>query len=205
LNYLPDKPVTHEEAIKILYGFLCDNTLKEGDSLKKVRQFYHNLKGMINRHSRHLAVLFETYYDLVEITMENGDVHHIPVPLFFGHGGGRSWLIRFVMHLPRAEHRRDNNFFTCPKCKKRKSWYAGICGECDDELYEKSEDELEEYFNWSDRHSEKEMIRQKLKDEIIKYISSGNKDKIYSELKVKKIEYVVAEYHLLPRHMEKLI
>ncbi|DBA34712.1 TPA_asm: hypothetical protein vir519_00047 [Caudoviricetes sp. vir519] len=89
------------------------------------------------------------YYDLIQVPSG-----HIPITMV------KLWKI---LPLPVLGKRTDE-FFSCPRCK-RKSFYAGVCRICRDELNaEWNDDEQREFWGgfWVD-YRKREQIRSKKK------------------------------------------
>ncbi len=76
------------------------------------------------------------YYDLIEVTWNDGIVRHIPAPFFEKSEIGR----KFLFQLPRKKEDR-NYMFNCPRCRVN-SQFAGYCQPCQEHISDK---ELEKY------------------------------------------------------------
>ncbi len=127
------------------------------------------------------------YYDLVRVTPTHGSTFHIPAPFFFE----TQRRIDFVFALPVAKDLRGNDYYSCPECGAR-SFFSGLCGGCQTELYprefDEELDEVIEYDLTSMQYRNHEALKRASKAEFLRRLDQGVPD-----LGISSAEFVIAD------------
>ena len=127
------------------------------------------------------------YYDLVRVTPTHGSTFHIPAPFFLR----TQRRIDFVFALQVAKDLRGNDYYSCPRCGE-KSFFSGLCGGCQTELYprefDEELDEVIEYDLTSMQYRNHEALKRASKAEFLRRLDQGVPD-----LGISSAEFVISD------------